>query len=488
MLIHTFQGVWILPFCCFENDNENNSFVLLDNNFVTSFMPECNELELKVYIFGLYLCAKPLSKDNSIEHIKDALNISEKDLLEIFSSLEQKGLVAIYSYDPLQIQYRRGDNRQASKLYKKEKYADFNAQLEAYFPDKMIVNPNQYVQYYDFIESSNMQPEALLMIIKHCVDTKGSSVSGNYILQVARSWVQDGIRSIAQVEDRILQRELNAGNLKEIAAAIGKTSQITEEDKDFYTKWTENWGYDMPAILAACKKSLKSMSKLDTVLDDCFKNGAISSLEVETYIKNKKKLVENAIQVIKELGTYYEYTAPVVEEYISPWQQKGYSSEGIVMIAKYCFRNSIKRLPEMDHIVNTFFNMGIISDEALAQHFEKLQKDDEKITHLLELLGSSRIVTINDRDMFNIWTNTWGFTYDTICEVAKLCVGKPLGEIAKKLSLLKSSGIFNADAVEGFFNNQKIKKTKFSESDREYDRESVESSLISDDDLGNVEM
>ncbi len=477
-----------MAFCCFENDSENNNFVLVDNTFITSFMPDLTDRELKVYFYGLYLCSMPLSKDNTIEHIKDALSLSDNDVMETFSSLEQKGLIAIYSYDPFQVQYRRGSNRQATKLYKKEKYADFNAQLESYFPDKMIVNPNQYVQYYDFIESSNMQPEALLMIIKHCVDIKGSTVSGNYILQVARSWVQDGIRSVEQVEERIRQRELNAGNLKEIAAAIGKTSQITEEDKDFYTKWTENWGYEISAILAACKKSLKSMSKLDAVLDDCFKNGAISSLEVETYIKNKKKLTENAIQVIKELGTYYEYTAPVVEEYISPWQQKGYSPEGIILIAKYCFKNSMKRLQEMDNLIDKFFNMGIISDEAISQYFDKMQKEDEKIRNILQILGSSRIVTINDRDMFGIWTETWGFTYDTICEVAKLCVGKPLGECARRLSDLKSAGIYNADAVESFFNNQKIKGSRFTESDRKFDKDAAESSLLADDDLGNTTM
>ena len=477
-----------MPFCCFENDNQNNNFILIDNTFITSFMPECSSDELKVYLYGLYLCSAPLSKDNTIEHLKDALSLSEADVLNIFSSLEQKGLVTIYSFDPLQIQYRRGNNRQASKLYKKEKYADFNAQLEALFPDKLIVNPNQYVQYYDFIESSNIQPEALLMIIKHCVDTKGTTVSGNYILQVARTWVSDGIRSVGQVEGRIKQRELNAGNLREIAVAIGKTSQINEEDKDLYTKWTETWGFDMPAIIAATKKSLKSMAKLDSVLDDCFKNGAISALEVETYLKNKKKLSETAIEVIKELGTYYENPTPVVEEYISPWQQKGYSSSGLVIIAKYCFKNSMKRLQEMDNIVDQFFNMGIISDEALKAHFDKIQKDDEKIKSILEVLGSSRIVTINDRDMYNIWTTTWGFNYDTIFEVAKLCIGKPLGECAKKLSVLKSAGIYNADAVETFFANNKSKTTKFVESDRPYDKQTAESTLLSDDELGNVEM
>ena len=477
-----------MPFCCFESDSENNNFITIDNTFITAFMPDLTEKEIKVYLYGLYMCASPLSKDNTIEHIKDALLMDDNTLVDIFASLETKGLVDIASYDPLEIQFKRGNNRMASKQYKKEKYADFNIQLEQYFPNKTIVNPNHFIQYYDFIETTNIQPEALLMIIKHCVEMKGNTVSANYILQVARTWVNDGIRSVDQVEARIKQRERNAGNLKEIAIAIGKSSQITEEDKDLYTKWTDNWGYDMPAIIAACKKSHKSMAKLDAVLDDCFKNGAISSIEVENYLKNKKKLTENAIQVIKELGTYYDNPAPVVEEYISPWQQKGFSSEALIAIAKYCFRNSIKRLNDMDNLIDQFFNMGIVSDEALKAHFDEQANIDKNIKALLEVLGSTRAVSQNDRDMYNIWTKTWGFNYDAIYEVAKLSIGKTLAEVAKKLSILKTAGIFNADGVETFFNNVKIKKTRFTEYDKPFDQDSADLTTIDDDDLGNVEM
>ncbi len=478
-----------MPFCCFENDDQNNKFVMLDSNFVTSFMPECNEVELKVYLYGLFLCQNPLSKDNTIEHIMDALSLSAKEVQDVYYALEQKGLVSVISFDPLQIQYKKSRNAQIAKLYKKEKYAEFNTLLQECFPSKVIVNPNQYTQYYDFIETTNIQPEALLMIVRHCVKTYGSNVSGNYILQVAKTWVNDGIRSVEQVQQRIRQRELNTSILKEIAAAIGKTSQISEEDKDFFTKWTENWGYDSQAILAACKKSFKSMAKLDTVLDECFKNGAISSIEVETYLKNKKKLSENAIDVAKELGLWYDNTAPVVENYISPWQQKGYSSQGLILIARYCFKNAIKELRYMDHVVNDFYNKGIISEEDIKVYFERLDKEEEQIKKLLEILGSSRIVTQSDREMLNVWMNIWGFDYETICEVAKLSVGKPLGEIAKKLSILKSNNIFSSTAVEEFFSKTyKTKSTKFTESDRQYDKDEMESSLISDDDLGSVDM
>jgi len=482
-------GVRKLPFCSWENTESSNDYILIDTAFITSYMPECTDMELKVYLFGLYLCSNPLSKDNSLDHIKDALNISDSDIADAYTSLSQKGLIRITSFEPLQVQYvKDGNNRMATKLYDTTKYADFNIQLQDIFSEKFIVNQNDFIKYYNFIETSNIDQDAMLLIAKHCVNVKGQNVAHNYILRTAASWLNDGIRSCSQIEARIAQRELNQGNMKDIAVAIGKTSQISEEDKDLYTKWTDNWGYEISSILAASKKSYKSFAKLDSVLDDCFKNGAISSSEVEEYLKMKKKLNETAIEVIKQLGTYYDNTAPIVEEYISPWQQKGFSLSSIISIAKYCFRNSIKRLQDMNEIISNLFNMGIIADDAIDAYFNKIQQKDESIKKVLDILGSSRFVTKNDRDIFDIWTRTWGFNFDTICEVASLSQGKNLGEVARKLSILKDNSIFDKENARVFLNNQKIKSSKFTASDREFDKEIAESTLIADDNLGNEDM
>ena len=60
-------------------------------------MPELTEKELKVYLYGLYMCASPLSKDNTIEHIKDALSLDENELVDIFSSLEVMSFISTYN-------------------------------------------------------------------------------------------------------------------------------------------------------------------------------------------------------------------------------------------------------------------------------------------------------------------------------------------------------------------------------------------------------
>ena len=478
-----------MAFCYYSKEDEDKGFINVESSFIREYLDDCSGEQLKVYLFGLYLCSMPLSKDNSIEHMCDALSLSEEKVLSAFSYWEEKGLITIFSYDPLQVQYHSTKKMAVYRTYKKEKYADFNAQLEAIFSDRFISNPNQYTVYYDFIETSNISTEVLIMIIQYCVSIKGKSVSNNYILQVAKSWINDGIRTIQAVEDRIKQRELSSSEIREIAVAIGKTSAITEEDKDFYTKWTETWGFRLPGILAACKKSLKTMNKLDSTLDDCFRNNAISAAEVDEYLKNKKKISSYAIDISNALGQWYDNPTPIIENYILPWLQKGYAIDGLMIIAKYCFRNSLKKFEQMDHLVNTLLKDGIITDDDIKEYFDNQQLSDDSIKKVLETLGTSRNVNLSDRDMFNLWTKDWGFSVPVIIKTAEPICGKTMGDLTRRLSLLKQNNIFDVEGAEAFFEKPTSTKASraFNENDRKYNKED-EANLLDEEDLDDIKM
>ena len=174
-----------MNFCAMSKDNETG-VVLLDKSFVVNYLPECDEKQLKVYILGLTLCSLP--QENDISFICDALTMSADEVEEVFGQLADMGLVNITSYSPLAVTYKNIRSTFA-KHYKKEKYADFNTQLEGLFPSVAFTNINQYTVYYDFIEESKIKPEVLITIARYCVNLKGEKIKPNYILAVARNWL-----------------------------------------------------------------------------------------------------------------------------------------------------------------------------------------------------------------------------------------------------------------------------------------------------------
>ena len=471
-----------MPFCSFAKDRIDAGFVTITNDFIVNYLNGCSEIQLKSYMMGLYLCENPLSRDNSIEYIASSLNKKEEEIKEAFSYCQELGLISIVSYEPFQIQYLTTKNKLYLKTYNKEKYSDFNIQLETLFEDRFISSPNTYVIFYDFIEKTNISPNVFLMIAKYCVKIKGTNVSPNYIISVASNWISEGIRTIEAVDMRISQYELYTEALRMIATQIGKTSPMTTEDKDLYLKWTNNWGFDLEAILAACKKSIKSMTKLDSILDECYKNNAIGKFEIEAYLKNKKKLTDNAIRVSQLLGVWYDNVSPIIEQYISPWLQKGFEIQGLELIATYCFKNSIRKFEQMDNIVNTLYKEGIVQVSSIDSYYAQIQKEDEFIKQILEATGSSRGVTLQDRDQYKIWTNSWNFSFDVILFAANENKGKPMSDIAKTLLFYKDNNLFTIENIKNMPKKNNASK-KFNENDRTISSQNLESNLQSIQDL-----
>ena len=45
-----------MAFCSFSKDCDNNSYVTVENKFITKYMPVADGFAVKVYLYGLYLC------------------------------------------------------------------------------------------------------------------------------------------------------------------------------------------------------------------------------------------------------------------------------------------------------------------------------------------------------------------------------------------------------------------------------------------------
>lgn len=456
-----------MTLCTFAQNDSDNKFITIQNSFIERYLASANESQIKVYLYGLYLCSNPLSSDNSIDRMLAALNIKLEDAIEAFTYWKDLGLVYIASYDPLQIQYLSTKNKSHFKKYPKEKYSNFNNELSQIFSAQPLYNENTYLQFYDFMEKTNITPEVFLMIIKYCVNLKGQNISPNYILTVATSWIKDGIRTIDQVETRLKQYELNSEAIKLICTNITKTSPITTEDKDLYIKWTEDWKFELDTILLCGKKSTKTFAKLDLELEDCYKNGAIARVDVEQYLKDKKKLKELAISIANKLGSWYDNTTPIVENYIIPWKNLGYEKNSIEYIANYCFKHSIKKLEQMDSIIKQLFKDGIISIGNIEEYYAKLELVDKKIEKILTEMSISRPITNQDRDFYKIWTSLWNLSDDIILYAAKSLIGKPYQELPKLLSKYKENNITKLEEAKTFDPyKQKPKSKKFNESDK----------------------
>lgn len=471
-----------MSFCKFSKGYLTSGFTSVDNLFITHYMPFADEDYTKVYLYGLFLCYNMAS--TTLEDFSRESGIDIDTVTKAVDYWEEQGLITVTSRSPLEITYlpiKAGP----VKKYKAEKYTDFNETLRSLYPDRDIPQ-GEYLRYYEFIDDTGIQQDALLMIIKYCINVKGLSVRFNYILTVAKDWVNSGIITVEDVDKRIKEYEANSETMRMIAKAVGKKSNIEFEDKQLYIKWTQSWGYDIESIMYACTivKNKGGFNKLDSVLDNFYKLGIFTVDAMKAYKTEKDRMYNLALNITKRLGLYYESLDYIIETYISKWLNKGFDDDALLQIADISMKSNIRTYEGMNNRVNMFYKNGRITKQSIDEYVSELIETDNRIKAIIEILGSSRLVNNSDRDYYATWTGRWGFTHEVIMHVAKQCSYKSqsfafLNNILGRYFEEKKFTIEDIGSVDKI--NETSPKKDFYNVDRQFTKEELGNLFIPED-------
>lgn len=438
-----------MGFCQFSSESVISNTTNVDNLFISEFLPYANDTCVKVYLYGLYKCNTPNTYDNTLKSFSTVLGISEDDIYDAFLYWQDQGLVQILATEPFEVVYTPLKSVVSStKKYKKDHYSDFNMQLEAIFKGR-VISLNEYYQYYEFMEVHHMEPDALILIIEYCANTKGSKIGYNYILTIAKNWAYEGYTSAEKVGEKLLELEQNSTEIGELFKTLGIKRVATLDEKQYLAKWKKEYEFTFPAINEVCKLNAKkgikttNFEKLDGLFRKYYELKLTNVKEITNYEKEKEGLYKISRKICKELGLYYDNIEPVSTNYISKWVLMGFGDTVLFSIANYCFKSAIRTLDGMNNIINKFFKLGIVTEEALNEYFNEVLKFDSKIKELLEALSIVRNVNKFDRDFYKIWTNDWNLKEELIFEGAALARDKqsPMQYLNKILSHWHTNGV-----------------------------------------------
>lgn len=479
-----------MAFCKFSTEYIASSKTEIDNIFIDSFLPFADPVSVKVYIYGLYKCSSPTSFDNNIESFAKALNMSEEDVIGAFEFWQEQGLVQVLKTSPIEIRYIPLKNViNATKLFKPDKYQTFNMQAQEIFEGKREISKTEYGEYYEFMERYHVEQEALLMIMKYCVDSKKSAVGYNYILTVAKNWASEGITQASQVEEKLNSFKQKDDEIQEFFKAIGIKRNAYIEERSLFDKWINDYGFDLGLILYLSKKIKKftnfTMTKLDQTLTKYYQMKLMTIQSIENFENEKKALYDLAKDINKSLGLYYESLENEVENYILRWLNLGYDKEVLLEIGSYCFKKSIRTLEGMDKTINKFYKLGIVSMEALMQYTDNILAINKQIEKILKDLSLSRNVNYIDRENYKTWTEEWKLSQELVNYGVELSKNKdnPMKYLSRVLADWHMKGI---NSIEEAKNNtpinSNIEKTKTLQG-RSYSKEEINALFESIDDV-----
>ncbi|MFQ6752254.1 MAG: DnaD domain protein [Clostridia bacterium] len=444
-----------MAFCKFSPSFHGDNKVMIDNVFIKDYLPSAPDLCVKTYLLGLSMCNNADDMENTLSFFAMTLKVCEDDVVSLFKYWEDQGIVQVLSTDPIEVRYLPVIARSnAIKKFKVDKYTDFNIQVQELFSGRMVM-PNEFIEFYNLIEKRHIQENALIAIIKYCVDFKGFNLSPNYCIAVARDWEREGIHTLEQVQSKIEDLGIIDDKMNLILSAMGTKRKVQIEDKDLLNKWLNAFGFDLNVIIYVVKSLKEKKRRLDVnVLDEYltkyFEMKLLSIPEIENYNNELENLYFVAMSVNKELGIFYEDLTKEIDTYVVVWLNMGFDIDTLKMVADNCFKSSVRTLEGYHNILTKLFKLGIVSMDSYIEYLNDNFAFDSKIKEILEGLRIARNVNNMDRSFYHTWTEDWAFTHDIILYATELARDKSnaINYLNKILSNWNSQGVKTLDKAK----------------------------------------
>ena len=435
--------------CSFSKEFSQNAYTGVENSFIREYLKEAPGDAVKVYLYGLYICANP-SACESLHDFAEALNLSMERVADCFNYWEEFGLCSVIEKEPFTVKYLPQSGAYAKpRKFKAEKYTDFSKGLQALLPERMI-STNEYSEYFTVMETYSITPEAMLMIAKYCADRKGADISYKYVSKVAKDFGNRGITTVEKVEKELSSYIFRTGEITKILKALSIRRAPDIDDQNLFNKWTKELSFEPENIVFAAKTLKKSsMDKLDRLLLDLYSAKRFSKEEIAEFLSNKQAVYDLAVKFNRALSVYVDVLDTEIEEYINKWLSYGYSEETLLLIANRLFREGKNSLASADELIERLRGRGIIDLSSVSDCFEEEKKTEEFLNKMLLACGANRRPNAWDKENLLVW-KSWNFSEDMILEAARLAAGKtsPLPYINGILSNWKNKGVFSLEGAK----------------------------------------
>ncbi|MBR2646165.1 MAG: DnaD domain protein [Clostridia bacterium] len=432
-----------MAFCTFSKDVDN-TYTLIENKFVTKYLPEADGFAVKVYLYGLYLCQNN-SFEFSISSMAEVLKTTEEKISDAFEFWQDYDLVEILSREPFTVQYlpvKAAVGKPKRVHY--EQYTDFNKELQR----KMqrvgkFVSSGDYVKYMHFLEENNMQPQAFLLIAEYCINKQGEAISPSYIFNKAKKLMRSGITTYEQVEKELSSYNAHENDLSAVFTALSIFQRSPDEsDYALYKKWAE-MGFAKDGVLATAKRLKRgSMNALDLTLDELAEKGKMEASEIDAYLADREMLANLTFRIGRKLGVKIPNPAPYIDEYTEKWYTCGFEESSLLDVALFCMKTSRGDFASMNTLLEKLFADGVVTKEGVKEFLKEKNDELKLFTKIQEICGTMKKTAVN-LCLIKTWRD-WKFSDEMILEAAKRSAtsANPIPYMNKILSDWKQGGVY----------------------------------------------
>lgn len=346
---------------------------VVDNRFISELMPDAPENAVRVYLYGLMLAGGAITGPVSIS---DALNLSDAQVAEAFRYWEKRGIVRVIDGKMLSVEYLNLSAALSESFTPETEnahYVSLVKQLQSILGTRNMSGA-ELQKIYDWVEVFGFEDRAALLIVKHCIEKKGSRVHINYMDSVAKRLVSEGRTTAdAVAESFAMENDFASG-----AAAILKrwrNSRLpTEDELELYRKWTTQWGFSDEAIEIACRDVVAidkpNFKYLDAILSKYHESGSVSPDKMRELLREQDMLAELARHAFARAGLKRTPTSADRQQF-ELWVNDWCLNSELIFYAAELASKKGTPFAEMKRLLSDWHERGIVSVSTAREEIER---------------------------------------------------------------------------------------------------------------------
>jgi len=323
-----------------KSNNEDLGQTLVENLFISHYMPSAPASHVKVYLLGLKYSQSYVNNMLSNETVARTLKLSPEEVTAAWRYWSEQGIIKLYPYtgaaseEGFTIEYLNIKELMLNIKEKKE-------EVGKYSPERIItarsnrhirdmfdyfrklfgreLSPNELFAFLDWMDDYNFTPEVMKLLVEDCISRDKKDMP--YLKQVAKNWFDAGIDSVEKAEQYNLRHKEKWQKYSKVLNFLRIGRQPTSAEEELLQKWFYTLGYSEEIVLKACEltsKTLKpSFNYIDKILCEWHNKGLSSLQEIDTHLEKMPKEEKKGIKTSKPTFNNFtnrKYDAKALEE------------------------------------------------------------------------------------------------------------------------------------------------------------------------------
>ena len=292
----------------FQRDDQCRIFgvTTLENLFFTEYLPDAEGDFVKVYLSCLYH-SQLQDEGFGVKEGARELSMDEARIEAALRYWERRRLLSRFSDNPPAYKLHHLGQRMLTgqdSVGGDRTYIHFSEAVYALFADRRKIRPNEIATAYEWVQDLGLQQSIVLMLLSHCIATRGIGFTFKYAEKVAVHLKEEGILTEEEAEAFFNRTRQVREGATAVLRRFGLRRAPTEDELNLYQKWLHDMGFSAEDILEACAETVKASNPtfayLNGILEGLHKRrGTVS---VRAQLQSENDLLEATKEVLQILG------------------------------------------------------------------------------------------------------------------------------------------------------------------------------------------